>query len=345
MTGMAAIRLDPPSAPRPAAAASSHFPPLARLRFRLRALDALRLPDYAGSAWRGLLGHGLRRTACVTRQPRCEGCLLTASCVYSTLFESPLDPAAPESGARRPHPFVLDLDPRGPRHFGPGEELHLDIHLFGRAIEQAPYLIHALALAGDRGLGRSGGRFRLSAVERERQPGDNDWCEVYNASTGVYQPREASPAELPAPPEHVRLRLITPLRLKRDNRLLGAREFSPLDLSRALARRLRELARHHGGDPEAFASLGAPQLSNQLEMHIDWLRWHEWTRYSSRQDRHMQLGGLIGALELSGPALAPLWPALWFGQWAHLGKGTSFGLGGYRLEGDAHKLVRTIHPT
>jgi CRISPR/Cas system endoribonuclease Cas6 (RAMP superfamily) len=46
----------------------------------------------------------------------------------------------------------------------------------------------------------------------------------------------------------------------------------------------------------------------------------------------MQLGGLMGDLIIAGPAIAHFWPVLWVGQWTHVGKGTSFGLGAYRLE-------------
>ncbi|WP_200388014.1 CRISPR system precrRNA processing endoribonuclease RAMP protein Cas6 [Thiocapsa imhoffii] len=35
---------------------------------------------------------------------------------------------------------------------------------------------------------------------------------------------------------------------------------------------------------------------------------------------------------MSRPALADLWPALWFGQWTHVGQGTAFGLGGIGLQ-------------
>ena len=66
-----------------------------RLRFAFEAFEAfealetMRLPAYTGSAWRGLLGRCLRQTVCVTRQPRCDGCLPLRTCVYSTFFESP----------------------------------------------------------------------------------------------------------------------------------------------------------------------------------------------------------------------------------------------------------------
>ncbi len=70
---------------------------------------------------------------------------------------------------------------------------------------------------------------------------------------------------------------------------------------------------------------------DQVEIEATALRWVEWTRYSSRQRTHMQLGGLLGQLRLSGPGVAPLWPLIALGQWLHLGKNTSFGLGRYRV--------------
>ena len=96
---------------------TGRFPELARFRFGLRAVDAIALPAYAGSTWRGLLGYGLRRTVCVTGQPTCAGCLLTQSCVYSLLFETPPPPGKDITGCTAmPHPFVLGIDPGAPRH-------------------------------------------------------------------------------------------------------------------------------------------------------------------------------------------------------------------------------------
>jgi hypothetical protein len=172
------------------APAAGRTPSLAiHFRFHLQAQDTIRLPDYAGSAWRGLLGHGLRRTACVTRQPTCAGCLLAQNCVYSTLFESPAPAAQAQGGYNAvPHPFVLDIDPTKPRTLAPGAPFDLTVHLIGTAIAQAPHLIHALGIAGQLGFGSDRGCFSVTAVAREQTAGNGVWKQVYAAQDGVYQP-------------------------------------------------------------------------------------------------------------------------------------------------------------
>jgi hypothetical protein len=62
------------------------------------------------------------------------------------------------------------------------------------------------------------------------------------------------------------------------------------------------------------------------------LDWFDWTRYSSRQETEISMGGLVGTVELVGYDLAEFWPYLWLGQWTHVGKGTSMGMGAYSIE-------------
>jgi len=45
----------------------------------------------------------------------------------------------------------------------------------------------------------------------------------------------------------------------------------------------------------------------------------------------MEWTGLIGAATYEGDR-TPFWPYLVFGQWTHVGKGATFGLGRYALE-------------
>jgi CRISPR/Cas system endoribonuclease Cas6 (RAMP superfamily) len=58
--------------------------------------------------------------------------------------------------------------------------------------------------------------------------------------------------------------------------------------------------------------------------------WEDRRRYSARQGRPMTLGGLIGSFAFKGD-LEPALPFLRLGELLHVGKGTSFGLGRYRL--------------
>ena len=60
------------------------------------------------------------------------------------------------------------------------------------------------------------------------------------------------------------------------------------------------------------------------------LGWKDWQRYSSRQDRKMSLGGVVGSIELEG-LTAFHRTLLAVGQMIHAGKNATFGLGKYRL--------------
>ena len=107
-------------------------------------------------------------------------------------------------------------------------------------------------------------------------------------------------------------------------------------LSQMLRRASLVLDLHLGVRPapyDAPAMLAAvvPTLSDDRRG----LRWRDWSRYSGRQKQEMNLGGVTGAwtLRADPAALAPFLPWLRLGQWLHLGKNTTMGLGGYRLQG------------
>ena len=53
-------------------------------------------------------------------------------------------------------------------------------------------------------------------------------------------------------------------------------------------------------------------------------------RYSNRHRQTLPMHGLLGTLSFAGP-LAPFLPMLRMGQYIHIGAGTAFGLGRYRL--------------
>lgn len=308
------------------------IPRIERLRFRCVAEEPIQLAAYSGSAWRGLLGWALRQSVCVTRQPRCDGCLLQGQCVYSTFFETP--PTAPETTGRYsalPHPFVLEPEVSPRRAIPPGDALQLGITLIGPAGDLLPYLVHAMQRAGERGLNRQGGRFRLVELAQEQSLGGDDWRSIYQPDQGTLAPLRTAPATLGSCPQPLALRLLTPLRIKRHGHFVGARQLTAADLLGTLTTRLARLADLYQPDaihldrPAIDAAIAATQITAR-DLH-----WYEWTRWSSRQRSRMQLGGLIGHMTLDGPGLPALWPLIWLGQWLHVGKATSFGLGRYQV--------------
>jgi len=234
---------------------------------------------------------------------------------------------------------VLEPPPPGQRDYAPGERLSLGLTLIGPAAELLPYLIHALQRAGERGLGRENARFRLLEVLQETQPGSDDWRPVFQTPVGTLNAfRSQAPSAVTGPhpvvpPDPLQLELLTPLRIKQRGHYVRPHQLDARALLGTLATRIERLGALYGSlhPTEGVKREVLHAAIDQVQVKPSALRWIDWTRYSSRQRTHMQLGGLLGTLQLSGPGLAPLWPLIALGQWLHLGKNTSFGLGRYRL--------------
>jgi hypothetical protein len=126
------------------------------------------------------------------------------------------------------------------------------------------------------------------------------------------------------------LRISTPLRLQNQGRPLGPGELKPRALITAILRRASLLFEMHAG--LAGIVRNPTQLAQQGDVLDDErdLRWHDWQRYSSRQQREMALGGVIGEWRLRGD-LGMLSQWLWLGQWLHAGKNATMGLGRYEV--------------
>ena len=303
---------------------------ITRLRFHFVARDLLQMPSYPGSALRGVFGHALHQVGCVTYHKDCTVCMVRNSCVYPTLFETPTSERG-LFGEQPPHPLIFDFSATR-NSCQPGESFTLNLHLVGSSLPYTPFLIQAWQRAGERGLGLGHARFALQRVEREECLGSEQWRDFYlpqQARVFALAPAQVEPPPLPS--GELKIALVSPLRTKLRGKLVGAAEFTPQLFLRALLKRLVHLQHCHqkGSEP-----LDLPALSSHLATlpaRRQRLYWKEWSRYSSRQEQRMQLGGLMGDFSLEAAPLAALWPLLWLGQWAHVGKNTIFGLGGYRI--------------
>lgn len=324
--------------------------PLARYRLRFRpvagagSLDALR-GQYLGSAWRGAFGASLRAMVCVTRQPVCDGCPLLLSCPYPVIFES-RPPASAEKFTlypRTPGPYVLQ--PEELAHDQAANEFYLGLTLFGTANNQLPYIAHAFERAGKSGLTRAKIKLELIDIEAETSSGAASDPSPHRPVTGrtegwtsIYKPgRELQPAAQNAPEainvrNSARVRLLSPLRLRRDNRSVPGDELTFKVFMSSLVRRISMLTYFFSPTPLETDFAGLTRLMDQIKISGRDLEWRDLERYSSRQRGKIPMGGLLGEFQLGGADLAPFWPYLWLGQWTHAGRGCTMGLGRYALE-------------
>lgn len=310
--------------------------PIARYRFTAKMRDTVRLPDYAGSLLRGQFGAALRGVACMTRQPVCTGCPLLATCPYTRVFEAlPPQSHGLQKFSAIPNAYVIEPPAIGVMDLAVGETLVFHMVLAGDAIEQLALIVFAWQRALTQGLTRSRSAADLLSVEWV--DGDGAGHSVWHRDDPVLatHPATLAEGELPAPAlQAVTLHIHTPMRLQQQGQPLRVDQLTPRALIAAVARRVALVMEFHarqvewGHEVPRIVQL-AENVSDQRDLH-----WHDWTRYSSRQQQEMTLGGALGRWTLKGRAdtLAALWPWLWLGQWLHVGKNATMGMGGYTLE-------------
>ncbi len=305
--------------------------PLARFRIGIEAVTPIHFYHYSGSAWRGLFGHSLKQAVCVTHERDCRQCLLYRSCAYSWIFETPPpeDTRLMRRATAAPHPFVLAPDFEL-RALEAGEVTSLELVLVGKGVDQLPYIVHAFERAGERGIGAARGRYRLIGLEQETAPGSGNWVPVYDE--GCLTPLPAAVATPPPLPAVVTMHFESPLRLQYQGRWMDAQRFAFAGIVANLLRRYSLTSYFHDGRPVELDFKALVDQARLVEARSAALHWQDWHRYSSRQRKKVPMGGVIGSVEYDGDDVAPFWPLLWLGQWLHLGKGTSMGLGRYRID-------------
>lgn len=304
--------------------------PIARYRLEFTVSSALRLPAFAGSTLRGAFGAALRVSACMTRQKDCDGCPLLMSCPYAIVFE-PRPPRADhplQDFNQIPRPYIIEPPAWGERAYAPGDTLSFHLVLAGNAIRQLPLIAWAFHKAFQHGVGAGDGKASLSRIFHIT--GDCVTLLLESLGDRIAEHATNLPPVSANGVRAVTLHFDSPLRLQNNGRRATAEEFTPRRLLTTLMRRVSLMHEFHGGGPlpHDFKALAA--LADTLGSHKK-LQWRDWSRYSSRQQQKMDLGGVLGSWRLTGD-INPFLPFLHLGQWLHVGKEAAFGLGAYRLE-------------
>ncbi len=313
------------------------FLTFARFTFRARALTVLRLPRYKGSTFRGGFGYNLRKTVCINRWKECSRCILCSKCIYTYIFETkpPAGSRTEKSFAYVPHPYVLIPPDTEKEIFEPDETFVFDLVLFGRVIEYFPYFLFVFQQLGENGIGKQQGTFCIDSVANERFGSRVEMyshatnclggeTQVYSSENFFHIYRDIAAMD----PEEITIRLITPFRLKIDGKL--RRDFTFFDFFRNALNRLYLLTYFHCGNRFDRDHRDLLEMSKGIKIEKKDIQWRDWTRYSSRQKTKMKMGGVVGEFVIRGN-LTPFLPFLKIGEFAHVGKATSMGLGKYEV--------------
>ena len=118
------------------------------------------------------------------------------------------------------------------------------------------------------------------------------------------------------------------MRLRYEGKITDNLEFHVL--IRNLLRRISSLMYFHCGESLDCDFKVLIENATEVKIQSSELRWHDWERYSARQNQRMTLGGLVGKITYSGN-FNEFMPFIKLGEYVHVGKGTTFGLGMYEI--------------
>jgi hypothetical protein len=300
---------------------------IGRYNFHCTLQDEALLPPYKGSTFRGAFGTALKRAVCVARQQECTSCLLAERCIYACTFEAGKMPAnSPDSKASAPPPYVIEPPLETRTAYPSGSPFNFSLLLFGETNASLPYFVYAFEIMGASGIGKriKGQRARFT-LEKVTSRGNV----IYENSTRKLLPVPAVDAILHPDWQGpdctaVSIQLLTPLRLKHNNTLSSRLPFDML--VRAMLRRISSIYEQYGDGEPAIDYRGLITEAAGVSTASSTLRWHDWERYSNRQEQAMMMGGLLGDVTYRGN-ITPYLPLLELCKELHIGKQSSFGLG------------------
>ncbi len=310
------------------------------LEFTAIAATPVELDAQAGAQVRGALVEALWGRFCANQTARsCGACPLLRVCPVAALV-APMREKGETGGEQRPRPYVV-RPPDAPRRYAPGEELRFGLGLFGPAAQLFPYVVMAAQGVEQGGMGRrlpaNGGqrgalRLReiaaVSPLSADRQilyrP---DRPQVQSPGLPVCAAEVAAAAET-LPDDRLTLHFLSPLRLIERGQLMHTFTLRPF--VQRLKERIDQLTAAYGEGP-TLPHLDFAALAEAVRVTHDDTRWVDLVNYSSRQQRGLPLGGLVGAVTLAGDVSPSLRELLVWGSLIHVGKNCVKGDGWYRI--------------
>ncbi len=312
------------------------MPNIAVFNLTVRQIDALKLPKHSGSMLRGAFGHALRELCCITNLPDCSQCPLNQACRYTYIFETQLLDIANRQKAS--NPYIIIPPKIHQTNIKPTQIWRFGVVLLGEAIKDYVLILKAWEQALRIGLGSGEERAcgELIKVGNQAQT-------VFDKKTNPFNLADWQIKRIIKPPSisklsKITLHFLTPFRLQQEGKIaFHKNQLVPKNLLINLYNRIQQCNQQHDSETKWQTCYGlfSEFLADieQLTMRVE-VEPEKVIRRSSRQNQKIQLFGLSGDIQLiaSSEILERLLPLLWIGQYLHVGKSTTLGLGQYQLQ-------------
>lgn len=295
--------------------------PYVKLRFCAEMLSDTHMPTSKTAALRGGMGEMILRQNCIMDR-KCEKCRFNQVCVvrhtfYSSMKKKPAYVTGPESIG-----YLIECTDKR-TEYKKGSTFEFSLILFGDSIAFFNIYLQAFCHLGMVGLGKYKSRFRICEVRNtinQRIVSDNNVdmsCYQINLLSNYISFRKR---ELKQESGVWQLTFVTPLSMKYQQEYME--RFYSEALVKGAARRVQMLDYYIGIESEIPQFAEYPQITGQ-DMKKQYVK-----RYSSTQDSHMTLQGIIGSVTFDIIPEQCL-DYLIAGEVTHIGKNTSFGFGKY----------------
>ncbi len=300
-------------------------------RFNLTAIDDIALQEFNGSTWRGVFGHSLKKVACTTDKESCNDCMLSANCAYPYIFET----SPPQNTDRMrkysfvPHPFVIKKTKS--LYTKKNGSFVFEILLIGKGQDYLAYIVQSVIHAGKIGISKSRSKFTLTSVQYLVE---NNWKSIWHQKDVLIKHEKASVMRIPSIPKSkiIQIEFQTPLRVVNDNKLITAEKFRFSHLFHSVSRRISMLGYFHEGIEFDVDYKQLLLLADTVDTLFKKMKNVQWKRYSSRQNRMIDVSAVMGVFCIDLNDKECLWPFIWMGSFIHAGKLTSMGLGEYEVK-------------
>ncbi|NOX36042.1 MAG: CRISPR system precrRNA processing endoribonuclease RAMP protein Cas6 [Calditrichaeota bacterium] len=208
--------------------------------------------------------------------------------------------------------------------------MYLNLILIGKAIDYLPYFVYCFQRMGKEGIGRDAGKFSLEEVRAVSADGKKQ--RVFHIGDQVlvhHVPRIELDAFRAQLLPQATLQFLTPTCIKQNGKVVEQLTFSVL--LKAILRRYHRLRFNHDDGQREDFSIDWEAAERIAVVHQE-IEFQRFRRYSNRQGRPVPMEGFVGKVIFRGN-LTPFYPWLKIGEYLHIGKGATFGMGWYRVVG------------